>query len=265
MRKGEGAGLGLSIVGHIGLLVLLSVNMISARRQPKLSEPMDVMLVDKVGLQSAAPTIAKEAPQAAQAPEVAPQVQEAPPPTPTPAPPKPTPAPPKPAVTPQPAPKAAKPEPTTPAPPVATPAPPAPPKAKPKATTLGSDFLKGIPVEKSTGKAAAPRAAAVSQLAMNGLVALLRKQVLPCYHPPGGGIDTSSIVTLLSIKMKRDGTVASVQSGQQTGTNDQNRPYARQTAEAARRAVLTCQPFHLPDELYEGGWEDFDFVFRPGP
>lgn len=263
MRKGEGAGLSLSVIGHIGLLALLSLNLMSARKMPKVSEPMDVMLVDKVGLRSAAPTIAKEAPQAAQAPEVAPQVQEAPPPTPAPTPPKPTPAPPRPEATPKPAPKAAKPEPAKPAPPVAKPAPPAPPKAKPKATTLGSDFLKGIPVDKSAGKAAAPRAAAISPLAMNGLVALLQKQVLPCYNPPAGGSDTASIVTPLGIKMKRDGSVASVQIGQQSGINDQNRPYARQMADAARRAVLRCSPFKLPAELYEGGWDDFEYRFHP--
>lgn len=263
INRSEGAGFGLSVVGHIALLAILSLNLMSVRKMPKLSEPMDVMLVDKVGMESAAPEKSNEPPQAAEAPEVAPEVQEAPPPEPTPAPPKPAPAPPKPAPSPVPAPKA-KPTPPAPAskPAPAKPSPLAPAKAKPKATSLGTDFLSGIPVEKSTGKAAAPRVASISPIAMNGLMALLQKQVLPCFNPPQGGSNTATIATILSIKMKRDGTVASVKVGEQTGINDQNRPYAPQMADAARRAVLRCSPFKLPDELYEGGWDDFDYRFR---
>ncbi len=248
MQKGEGAGFGLSVIGHGGLLALLSLNLMSVREMPKLSQSMDVMLVDKAGLVSGAPQVAQEAPQASEAPEVADTPEDAPPPDPAPTS-RPTPAPAKPAVSQ----KAAE-----------KPAPPAPPapKAKPKATSLSNDFLKGIPVEKSTGKAAAPRAA-ISPLAMNGLAALLLQQVRPCYNPPAGGTDTASIATVLDLKMKRDGSVASVQIGEQTGINAQNRPYASQMADAARRAVLRCSPFKLPVELYEGGWDDFAFRFRP--
>jgi len=229
MQKGEGTGFGLSVIGHIGLLALISLNLMSVRKMPKLSQPMDVMLVDDVGKVSGAPVISQEPPQAAEATEVADKVEEAP-----------------------------EPEAVT----VPTPTP-TPPKAKPKATSLGTDFLKGIPVAKSAGKAAAPRAAIVSPLAMNGLMALLQKQVLPCWNPPLGGIDTASIATLLAIRMKPDGTVALVEIGEQTGINDQNRAYARQMADAAKRAVLRCSPFDLPAELYEGGWDDFDYRFRP--
>ena len=35
-------------------------------------------------------------------------------------------------------------------------------------------------------------------------------------------------------------------------------------ADAARRAVLRCSPITgLPPELYDGGWDDFDFRFKP--
>ena len=54
MQRAERAGLGLSVVGHVGLLAILSLNLMSVRELPKLSEPMDVMLVDKAGLISAA-------------------------------------------------------------------------------------------------------------------------------------------------------------------------------------------------------------------
>ena len=263
MQKGEGAGFGLSVVGHIGLLALLSLNLMSVRKLPKLSEPMDVMLVDKAGLTSAAPKVSKEAPQAAAAPEVAPEIQEAPPPQP--APPKPLPkAEPVPAPSPKPAPKTAKPEPAKPAPPVAKPAPPAPAKpVKSKATSLSTDFLKGIPVAKSTGKEVAPRAA-LSPIQVNGLQSLIAGQVKPCYTIPTGGTDIMSIVSKIRLRLKKDGSIAiAPELMANSGITSANQPYLRQMNEAAMRALQRCAPYKLPADLYEGGWDDIAFNFRP--
>ena len=262
MQRAERAGLGLSVVGHVALLAILSLNLMSVRELPKLSEPMDVMLVDKAGLISAAPEMSKEAPQAAEAPEVAPTVEDAPPdPAPTPPQPQPKPAPPKPA----PSPKAAeKPAPPAPKVPPAKPAPPAPPaKAKPKATSLGTDFLKGIPVEKSTGKAAAPRVAAISPIAMNGLVALIASQVKPCYTIPAGGTDTASIVSRIRLRLKKDGSIAvAPEILGNMGVNGANEAYVRQMNEAATRALQRCAPYKLPADQFEY-WQDIAFTFRP--
>ena len=262
MQRAERAGLGLSVVGHVALLAILSLNLMSVRELPKLSEPMDVMLVDKAGLISAAPEMSKEAPQAAEAPEVAPTVEDAPPdPAPTPPQPQPKPAPPKPA----PSPKAAeKPAPPAPKVPPAKPAPPAPPaKAKPKATSLGTDFLKGIPVEKSTGKATAPRVAAISPIAMNGLVALIASQVKPCYTIPAGGTDTASIVSRIRLRLKKDGSIAvAPEILGNMGVNGANEAYVRQMNEAATRALQRCAPYKLPADQFEY-WQDIAFTFRP--
>lgn len=265
ISRSEGAGFGLSVVGHIALLAILSLNLMSVREMPKLSEPMEVMLTDQAGLVSAAPEMSTEAPQAAEAPEVAPEVQEAPPPEPAPTPPKPTPAPPKPAPSPVPAPKA---KPTPPATPTkfapAKPAPPAPAKAKPKATSLGTDFLKGIPVEKSTGTASAPRVSAISPIAMNGLVALIASQVKPCYTIPAGGAGIETIVSRVRLRLKADGSIkVAPEVIGNLGVNGGNQPYVRQMNEAAARALQRCAPYKLPADLYEGGWEDLIFTFRP--
>lgn len=261
MRRGEGAGLGLSVAGHVGLLILLSLNLMSVREMPKLSEPMDVMLVDKAGLISSAPTMSKEAPQAAEAPELADRIDEAPPPDPSPAPPQPLPTPPRPAVSQKPAPKPVPPA-ATKAPP-AKPAPPAPAKAKPKATSLGSDFLKGIPVAKSTGKAEAPRVAAISPIAMNGLAAQIASQVKPCYTIPAGGTDVTSIVSRIRLRLKKDGSIAvAPEIIGNIGVNSGNQPYVRQMNEAAVRALQRCAPYKLPDDLFEY-WQDIAFTFRP--
>jgi outer membrane biosynthesis protein TonB len=170
MDRAERAGLAVALVGHAVLLAVLSLGLLNTERpKPPMRDTMDVMLVDKVALRSAAPTPATEAPQAAEAPDKGPTEEAAPEPAPQPAPPKPTPTPappPKPAPVPaKPTPPAsAKPAPVKPAPakPAEKAAPPAetkPVKGKPKALALGSDFLKGIPAEKSAGKAQTPRAA----------------------------------------------------------------------------------------------------------
>lgn len=288
MERAERYGLGVAAAGHVALFVALSLSLFSARiPKPPVADTMDVQLVDKVGLTSAAPKVAQEAPAPSVAPEQGPPTEAAPPP-PAPAPkPEPKPSPPKPEpkpeVKPEPKPTPAKPEPKPapekPAKPAPQKQPPkktglssdflkdlpkdTPGKEKPKGSRLGSDFLKGLSPDKSTGKANAPRAAAVSAQSMAGLAALLLQQVKPCYNPPAGGADAGQIATVLDLRMNRDGSVASVQIGEQSGVNGQNQAYARQMADAARRAVLRCAPFKLPPEMYEGGWDDFGFRFRP--
>ena len=289
MERAERYGLGVAAVGHVALFVALSLSLFSARvPRPPVADTMDVQLVDKVGLTSAAPQVAQEAPAPSQAPEQGPPTEAAPPPpapapkpAPKPAPPKPEP---KPEVKPEPKPippkPEAKPAPEKPAKPAPAKQPPkksglssdflkdlpkdTPGKDKPKGSRLGADFLKGLSPDKSPGKANAPHASQVSAQSMAGLVALIAAKVKPCYNPPAGGADAGQIVTMLSIRMNRDGSVASVTPGAQSGVNASNQAYARQMADAAVRAVRRCSPISgLPAELYQGGWDDFDFRFRP--
>ncbi len=260
MDRAERAGIGLSVVGHVGLLVILSLNLMSVREMPKLSAPMDVMLVDKAGMESAAPEMSTKPPQAAEAPELGPVTEELPS--------EPTPAPLEPAPVAKPAPSAkvaTKPAPPTPT--KATPAKPAPPslaKPKPKATSLGTDFLKGIPVEKSTGTVTAPRVASLSPIQVNGLVSLIASQVKPCYTIPAGGAGVETIISRIRLRLKPDGSikVAPEVTGN-VGVGAGNQPYVRQMNEAAVRALQRCAPYKLPADLYEGGWEDINFTFRP--
>jgi hypothetical protein len=276
MDRAERIGFGVALVGHMALLAALSLNLMNARPKPALSDPMDVMLVDKVALQSASPNPATEAPQAAEAPDIGPIEEASPPPEPSPAPPQPKPAP-SPAPSAKPAPKPEKPkepskaEPAKPSASAAKAAPakpttPKPTQGKPKALALGDDFLKGIPAAKTQGKANAPRAATVGAQEMAGLVALIRSQVKPCYTVPAGGIDTQSIVTRIHLQMRPDGSLAAAPEVLgQLGVTPSNQPYARQMAEAASRAIQRCAPLKLPPELYEpeNGWKDFILRFDP--
>ncbi|SDD18917.1 Cell division and transport-associated protein TolA [Sphingomonas sp. YR710] len=277
MDRAERAGLAVALVGHAALLAVLSLGLLDTERpKPPMRDTMDVMLVDKVALRSAAPTPATEAPQAAEAPDKGPTEEAAPEPAPqpAPAPPKPTPAP---APAPKPAPVPAKPTPPAPAKPAPakpTPAKPAekaappsetkPVKGKPKALALGSDFLKGIPAEKSAGKAQTPRAAVIDAQAAAGLQALIASQVKPCYTVPEGGSDTQIIVSRVHLRLKPDGSIGIIpEVVGNSGITPTNQPYVRQMNEAAVRAIQRCAPYKLPAELYSGGWENIIFTFRP--
>lgn len=101
MERAERTGLGVAAAGHLLLLAILSLT-IAHRVAPvkPVQEVMDVQLVDKVGLKSAAPEPATEPPRQMEAPDAGPP-KEATPPPPSPAPAKPTPptpVPPKPPV-----------------------------------------------------------------------------------------------------------------------------------------------------------------------
>jgi outer membrane biosynthesis protein TonB len=282
MDRAERNGLGVATAGHVLLFGALSLGLLTTSKpKPPIHDPMEVQLVDEIGLRSAMPEPAPEPPAPSEAPEVGPPEEVAPAEaTPSPPEPEPKPAPPqpkpKPAPVPKPQPKpvAAKPTPDQtprrrPDKLVAAPTAPAKPVAeKPRGSRLGPDFLKGISPEKSPGKAATPRAATLDARAVAGLAAAIAAQVRPCYVVPAGGTDATSIITVLNLRLNKDGTVA----GQPTvrehgGITPANQSYVRQMDDAARRAVLRCSPLRLPPDLFElpngDGWNNIDFIFNP--
>lgn len=271
--RSDGTGLAVAIVGH-GLLFAALTFGIAHREPPKHFEaaPIDVQLVDAVGLQSAAPTPATEAPQQRTAPEAGPpeEAQAAAPPTP--APPTPKQAAPAPAPAPIPSAKPQKAEPAKPAERLSSSllkdlSARAKAEGAAKRTTgsaLGADFLKGV-ANPSAGKGTSARAP-LSGAAMNGLAAAIKRQVQPCYELGSlGGTDAMQIVTVLHLRFNKDGSVNGMpQVAEQTGVTDSNRRYAKQMSEMSRNAVLRCAPLKLPAELYEGGWDNIEMGFTPG-
>lgn len=265
MDRAESTGLAVATLGHVLLFGALSLGFVSTARLPPLqSDPLDVTLVDAVGLRSAAPEATVEPPAPAEAPEIAPP-EEAPPAEPAPAPaPAPVPKPIAPPVAPKPQPKQeAKelPDPGERRRPDRTTA----PAKKQTGSRLGADFLKGI-ADSPQGKAQTPRAAAINAQAMAGLAAAITRQFKPCYELGSlQGTPAMSILTVLRLRYNSDGTVAVPPAlVEQTGVDSSNGEYARQISEVARRAVLRCTPIRLPPDLYEGGWDDFELRFIPG-
>lgn len=258
MDRAEKAGLGVAFAGHIALFGLLSVGFLATPNPSMLkNDPMDVQFVDEVGLTSTVPEPAIEDPAQSVAPELGIPEDSAPP---APAEDEPSPAPPRPAEAARPQPKAQSRErlerPNV-----------TPERQKqaerPRGSRLGSDFRKGLAAAATEAKGQRPRAAVGAQ-AMSSIAAAIRRQVQPCYELGAlAGTAAMDIVTVLRLRFRKDGSVASVDLVEQEGVTSENRSYARQMAELSRRAVLRCSPLNLPEQYYEGGWDDFDMGFIP--
>ncbi|HKX21980.1 MAG TPA: cell envelope biogenesis protein TolA [Rhizorhapis sp.] len=256
MERAEKIGLGIATAGHVLLFGVLSVGFLSTPNPLKLrTPPIEVTLVDKVGMEMAAPQISEEEMRASEAPELGPTEEAAPEPKPV-AEPEPVPAPPKKAE-PAPAPKPAEKVKPKPAPPKKSEARPEAPKAKPKpekqarGSRLGDDFLKGIQTERSTGTAVTPPAQKMSSAQVASLNAVISSQIYPHLRLPSGA-DVEKLVALLDVKLDRNGAVVGTPEVIDIqGETENNRPQVALYKERAVQAVLQASPFrNLPVEYY---------------
>jgi len=270
VQRADATGLGVAAAGHILLFGVLSLGLITAPKPvPPLTQPVDIQIVDEVGLKEtapnpspveSAPSVAPEvgapleAPMAEPAPALTPKVAPAPPKS---APPQPTPKVATPAPTPKPTPKPApKPAPRAAAKPVPTPPRPKlaldlsrPGGATPRGSRLGADFLKGMSDRPNESTAQTPRAAAGPAVEASLAREVLR-QLKPHWKAPTGA-DAEQLRTTLSISLTRDGQVAAVRVIETTGITASNRTQVKLHQEAAVKAVRLAAPFVLPAELYD--------------
>jgi outer membrane biosynthesis protein TonB len=281
MQRAEQTGLGVSLIGHVAIFAALSLGLFAATK-PMIppTQPIDVQIVDKVGLTDTAPEPPKVAPAQSVAPVVGPPEEAERPvaPEPAPTPPAPAPvqreaiAPPKPAPTPKPAPKSmpvTKPAPARPAltRPVVAPSKPTvkPSVAPARGSKLGDDFRKGLTASPSTSTSQAPRVATVGPAQLAGLAAAIRRQVQPCADriaTPGPGAER--ITTKINLRLNRDGSFAANPNVVSQSTDDDNARYGARVGELAKAAFVQCSPFELPTELYDG-WKNINLNYKlPG-
>jgi outer membrane biosynthesis protein TonB len=247
MQRVERTGLGVSLAAHVALFGVLSLGLFAAPK-PLIppQAPVDVQLVDEVGLTATAPNPSPAEPAPSVAPEVAPPEPVAAPEPQAVAPPQPRPAPPKPqAVAPP------KPVPAKPAPPkqAAKPVPVKPTSTPPRGSRLGSDFLRGISDRPTAGTSQAPRAAA-GPAVQSSLAREVLRQLKPHWTSPSGA-DVELLRTSLTIRLARDGTVTSIENVETTGQTASNAGQVRLHQEAAKKAVRLASPFQLPAEFYD--------------
>ncbi len=281
MDRAEAAGVGVAVLGHVALFALLSLSLFGKPPLQPVNDPVEVQLVDEVGLRSAAPKA--ETPAPSFAPEIAPPEDIAPAAPVAPAPevktkvkPAPTPSP---APAPIPAPTQVKSKPkivnlaatlglaTVAAHALAKHA-----EKTPKGAQLGDLFKDGAGTKSSSSMSKTPAAATIDGKAIASISDALRRQVQPCADRalnPGPG--ASDIITKLNLHFNKDGSfaVAPVMVSQ-SGIDDDNHRYAQRVRELAVAAYMQCAPYHLPPELYADsanrGWNNISAVFklRPG-
>jgi len=129
------------------------------------------------------------------------------------------------------------------------------------------DIMKGVKPEKSVGKAQTPQGAKLDARSIAGLASAIAAQVRPCYQIPTGGAGSERIVSVLDLRMGRDGSVSSAAVVGHLGVTPDNQSYVQQMDDAAKRAVLRCAPLRLPADLYDvgdgNGWNHIQFKFTP--
>jgi outer membrane biosynthesis protein TonB len=68
-----------------------------------------------------------------------------------------------------------------------------------------------------------------------------------CWKPPYGGIESHDPQVVIDLRMRRDGTLEAPPLPEATQTT----PYLRVYQESAVRAIIECQPYHLPAAYFD--------------
>ena len=262
LDRAELGGTGAAIALHAALIAALSLSLAHVAR-PLEPPPMEVEVVDEVGLQPAAPSAIPPPPPPSQAqvqPPAPAQPADSALPQPEPAPaPQVIPAPPRPATSSL-ASQLAQLHSGAPHPRPASPAP-------PRASRIGADFLKGIADAPPSSAAAHPAGPTISASAMAGIQQAIRRQVQPCADRqvnPGPG--ASRIKVKLHLVLNRSGRLTSApQVIGTSGVDDDNSRYEERVKDLAVAAFTGCAPLTgLPQELYQtanGGWSNFNMTY----
>jgi len=111
----------------------------------------------------------------------------------------------------------------------------------------GSDLNPNEALGTSKGKAG-------SNVATWG--AMFKQQVDRCWKKPYGGIEAQQVEAEFSIALKKDGTLEAtpVAIGRPTT------PYQRVYQESGLRAIIDCQPYKLPPQMFDE-WKSFNPYF----
>lgn len=91
------------------------------------------------------------------------------------------------------------------------------------------------------------------------LVDALRSQIAQCWSPPVGAPNATDLVVDFDVMLNPDGSVARAASDALSSSNS----YTKAAANAAQRAIYTCQPYKLPADRYSQWHEINPFHFDP--
>lgn len=93
---------------------------------------------------------------------------------------------------------------------------------------------------------------------MGLLIAAIRQGVQPCWRVLSGGQGAEATAVRMRIRFNQDGTI----NGEPQIMNPQSTAFFMAAAESAKRAVMQCQPYNLPQAKY-AAWADVILNFDP--
>lgn len=96
-----------------------------------------------------------------------------------------------------------------------------------------------------------------SQRSMIGL--MIRNRVKECWNINTGAQGIEKMVVKVEVMLSRDGKI----SGTPRVVNSQPGALFADAANSAMRALVQCEPYDLPPDLYEGGWDHLIVTFDP--
>jgi len=91
------------------------------------------------------------------------------------------------------------------------------------------------------------------------LAGLMRQAVSRCWNINAGVDGIQQMVVKVEIRLTPEGRLASPPRV----VNDQPSPVFRDAADSAKRALVQCEPYLLPEDKYAGGWEHMILTFDP--
>ena len=91
------------------------------------------------------------------------------------------------------------------------------------------------------------------------LAGLMRQAVSRCWNINAGLDGIQQMVVKVEVRLTREGRLAAPPRV----TNNMASPVFRDAADSAVRALVQCEPYVLPPDKYEGGWEHMILTFDP--
>jgi len=96
-----------------------------------------------------------------------------------------------------------------------------------------------------------------SQRSMIGV--MMRQAVSRCWNINAGAQGIDRMVVKVEVKLTPDGRI----EGTPKVVNNQGGPLFADASNSALRALVQCEPYDLPANLYEGGWDHMIVTFDP--
>jgi colicin import membrane protein len=91
------------------------------------------------------------------------------------------------------------------------------------------------------------------------LAGLMRQAVSRCWNINAGLDGIQQMVVEVEVRLTREGRLAAPPQV----INNTSSPIFRDAADSAVRALVQCEPYILPPDKYEGGWEHMILTFDP--